>query len=82
MYRQSLTIMNNIKLYYIRTFPSDELGLEINPQATFYGLIGNIKDVYEYIGVHDSIVRERLFERIAEIMECSYDDIYNLWLED
>lgn len=74
--------MNNIKLYYIRTFPSDELGLEINPQATFLGLIGNIKDVYEYIGVADSIVRERLFERIAEIMECSYDEIYNLWLED
>ena len=74
--------MNNIKPYYIRTFPSDELGLEINAQATFLGLIGNIKDVYEYIGVHDSIVRERLFERIAEIMECSYDEIYNLWLED
>jgi hypothetical protein len=74
--------MNNIKLYYTNQFPSDELGIEINPQATFLGLIGNIKDVYEYIGVADSIVRERLFERIAEIMECSYDEIYNLWLED
>lgn len=73
--------MNNIKLYYINQFPSDELGIEINPQATFLGLIGNIKDVYEYIGVADSIVRERLFERIAEIMECSYDEIYTLWLE-
>jgi len=75
-------IVNNIKLYYTNQFPSDELGLEINPQATFFGLIANIKDVYEYIGVHDSYIRERLFERIAEIMECSYDEIYNLWLQD
>jgi hypothetical protein len=74
--------MNNIKLYYTNQFPSDELGLEINPQATFLGLIGNIGDVYEYIGVVDSIVRERLFERIAEIMECTYDEVYNLWMGD
>lgn len=74
--------MNNIKIYYTSKYPNDELGLEINPQATFLGLIGNIKDVYEYINVHDSIVRERLFERIAEIMKCSYDEIYNLWLQD
>lgn len=73
--------MNNIKEYYTTTFP-DELGLEINPNATFLGLIRDIGDVYEYIGVVDSIIRERLFERIAEIMECSYDEIYNLWLKD
>jgi len=74
--------MNNIKKWYTTTFPTDELGVEINPNATFLGLIGNIGDVYEYIGVVDSIVRERLFERIAEIMECSYDEVYNLWLRD
>ena len=71
--------MNNIKQYYTTTFP-DELGLEINPNATFLGLIGNIGDVYEYIGVADSLIRERLFERVAEIMECTYDEVYYLWL--
>jgi hypothetical protein len=71
--------MNNIKQYYTTTFP-DELGLEINPNATFLGLIGNIGDVYEYIGVVDSLIRERLFERVAEIMECTYDEVYYLWL--
>jgi hypothetical protein len=74
--------MNNIKKWYTTKFPTDELGLEINPNATFLFLIGNIGDVYEYIGVVDSIVRERLFERIAEIMECTYDEVYNLWLGD
>lgn len=72
--------MNNIKEYYTTTYPTDELGQEINPSATFLGLIGNIGDVYEYIGVVDSLVRERLFERVAEIMECSYDEVYNLWV--
>jgi hypothetical protein len=73
--------MNNIKKWYTTAFESDELGLEINPNATFLGLIGNIEDVYEYVGVSDSLVRERLFERVAEIMECAYDEVYNLWIE-
>lgn len=73
--------MNNIKQWYTTTFKSDDLGQEINPTATFLGLIGNIGDIYDYIGVADSIIRERLFERIAEIMECSYDEVYNLWIE-
>ncbi len=72
--------MNNIKKWYTTAFP-DELGLEINPNATFLGLIANIGDVYEYIGVADSLIRERLFERVAEIMECSYDEVYDLWME-
>jgi hypothetical protein len=36
-------------------------------------------DMYEYIGVGDSIVRERLFEKIAEEWNISYDFVYGLW---
>ena len=73
----------NIKEFYCETFPSDELGVEINETATFTGLyhalhIGN--DPYEYIGVSDSIVRERCFEKLAEIIDTSYDYVYDLWL--
>lgn len=73
--------MNNIRKWYTTAFGSDDLGQEINPNATFIGLIANIGDTYEYIGVADSLVRERLFERIAELMECSYDEVYDLWAE-
>lgn len=38
------------------------------------------KDVYELIGVGDSLVRERLFRRLAEIMEVDYNYIYQQWL--
>jgi hypothetical protein len=73
----------NIKNYYCETFPTDELGSEINENATFIGLYHDLLiggDPYEYIGVDDSIVRERLFEKLANIIDTSYDYVYNLWL--
>lgn len=73
----------NIKNYYVSTFPTDELGIEINSEATFEGLfreLNNYGDVYEYIGVGDSIVRERVFEKLAEIMGVEYDEVYSQWL--
>ena len=74
----------NINNYYLRTFPSDELGMELNETPTFAGLLNQLivgGDVYRYIGVSDSLVRERLFERLAEELEVSYEYVYNLWLK-
>lgn len=72
-----------IKEFYLEAFPSDELGVELNENATFDGLLNTLlysKDVYEYIGVYDSLVRERLFEQAAERLNKPYDYVYNLWL--
>lgn len=72
-----------IREYYLETYPSDELGLELNETPTFAGLLNQLiigGDVYEYIGVGDSIIRERLFERLAEELEVGYDYVYDLWL--
>ena len=72
-----------IKEYYTSTYANDTLGLEIDSKATFEGLfyaLDSYKDVYEYIGVSDSVIRERVFEKLAEIMECDYEYIYNQWL--
>lgn len=69
--------------YYIVTFPTDELGSEINPLATFEGLfetLDHFRDVYEYIGIGDSIIRERLFTKLSKIMDCNYEYIYDQWL--
>jgi hypothetical protein len=74
--------MDNIKEYYTTTFPTDELGAELNETATFLGLYGTLclkKEVYDYIEVTDSLVRERLFERLAEMYGLTYDDVYELW---
>ena len=74
--------MKTILEYYTSNFPTDELGLEINPEATFEGLfriLDNYGDVYEYIGVHDSLVRERVFDKLADVMGVDYEYIYNQW---
>ena len=72
-----------IKDFYLNEYPTDELGLELNESATFDGLLNTLlygKDVYEYIGVYDSLVRERLFEKSAEILHKPYTYVYNLWV--
>lgn len=74
--------MRNIREYYIENFPTDELGLEINKEASWLALGAAIRGgcVYEYIGVHDSVIRERIFEKFSEITGLDYEYIYNEWL--
>jgi hypothetical protein len=83
--RETLNPLNmNIREYYLENFPTDELGNEINPTATFDGLVrvlNNYEDVYEYIGVSDSLIRERVFWNLSEITTTEYSVIYDLWLE-
>jgi hypothetical protein len=72
----------NIRNYYVNEFPSDDLGLEIDPKAKFESLWLAIRGdmVYEYIGVSDSVIRERLFEKFSELTGHTYDYIYQEWL--
>jgi hypothetical protein len=74
-----------IREFYLENYPTDELGVEVNENGTLVGLLNTLyegNDVYEYIGVGDSIIRERLFERLAEELRTSYDYVYNLWLNN
>jgi hypothetical protein len=72
--------MKNIKNWYESEFTTDELGKEINPNATFEELKDNLPNVYDYLDLEDSIVRERVFTELAEIMNVDYDLIYHKWL--
>ena len=72
-----------LKEWYTTNYPSDELGAEINPDSTFQNLFDALDryiDVYEVIGVGDSLVRERLFEGLAEITGYDYQTIYEQWM--
>lgn len=73
----------SIKEFYLKEYPTDELGLELNEKGTFTDLITILiadGDVYDYIGVGDSLVRERLFEELAKQLKKPYDWVYDLWL--
>lgn len=81
--KRALTMNDKIRPWYMATFPTDELGARISPNATFMGAWNSLKekrDIYAYIGVGDSIVRERIFGKIASLKKCSYDFVYNMWL--
>lgn len=72
-----------IKEFYLENYPTDELGEELNENATFVGLLNCLyegNDVYDYFGVGDSLIRERLFEELAKQLNKSYDFVYDLWL--
>tara|TARA_B110000046_G_scaffold103854_1_gene111372 strand:+ start:1165 stop:1395 length:231 start_codon:yes stop_codon:yes gene_type:complete len=74
-----------IREFYLKNYPTDELGIELKDDTNFTGLLNELftnNDIYGYIGVGDSIIRERLFEKLSEILNCSYDYVYNLWLNN
>ena len=72
--------MKNIKQWYLSTYKEDkELGNQISESATFEGLEMNISNVYDYINVLDSIVRERVFSELAERIGATYEYVYNEW---
>ena len=70
----------NIKDWYNKKYPTDELGPLLNPLTTFEELYEELPLAYELMEVSDSLVRERVFNKLAEIMKVSYEDIYDKWL--
>jgi hypothetical protein len=74
----------NIKKWYLENYSDDILANEIDENATFNGLfetLDNYENVYKYLGNDiDSIIRERVFEKLAEMLEMPYDYIYDQWL--
>lgn len=78
-----MTVNSKVRKWYIATYPTDELGEEIDPNLTF-GQLANAmhigRDIYKTLGVCDSLVRERVFEALAEAKKTTYEAIYNLWV--
>jgi hypothetical protein len=76
------TLDSSIKDWYTVEYDTDELGPKI--QGTFRGVIQTLLDggdVYNYIHVDDSIVRERVLEKLSDILDVGYGDLYQLWLK-
>jgi hypothetical protein len=81
--RFKLTKKTNVRSFYIEKYPTDEMGENITKHITFtdvFNCLDNYEHIYELIGVGDSLVRERIFESLANVMGVSYDYIYQQWL--
>ena len=71
-----------IKAFYIACFNDEKGGQELKA-VTFGELLQALKngiEFYSYSGACDSIVRERLFILLANILDKKYSYIYDLWL--
>lgn len=76
---------NNIKAFYEKTYATDDLGELIRPEANFddlYNAIINGYDVYNVLGVDDSVIRERVFDELAYRKDTDYETIYDLWINN
>lgn len=73
----------NVKDWYMENFPNDELGASISDSLTFGDALASIDkgdNVYDTLGVGDSVIRERLFDGLSEATGKSYGEVYNIWL--
>jgi hypothetical protein len=73
----------NVKAWYLHKYPNDELGKEINEDITFedvFRCLDNYGDFYNLINVGDSLMRERIFEKFADISGHTYAEIYDKWM--
>lgn len=71
--------------FYKQKHAHDDYGVsEIKPNVTFLDFLLELNkpngDIYELIGVSDSLIRERLFERLSELLNVDYNVIYDMWL--
>lgn len=76
-------IDKNVKRELMRLHRDDPLCEEVNPRITFrHVLIALLqeKNIYDLLGVGDSVIREYTFQALADIIGCEYDFPYELWL--
>ena len=78
-------LKTELQQFYVDKYPTDDLGWEIPAYATFEDLLialdsSDNKKVYE-LCADDSVVRERLFAELSDILGVDYDVIYDKWMQ-
>lgn len=71
--------------FYRVRYPDDtEMIGQINRNATFQDAFECLQagfNFYAFLGVDDSLVRERIFDALATLMGCPYEHVYYQWLD-
>jgi hypothetical protein len=71
----------NIKKWYLETFPDDEMGENINDDADFTEMdYYEVRHIYDYLGDIDTVIRERVFQKLASLLNMEYKEVYDIWL--
>ena len=73
-----------VRDWYKETYPNDDMGDDIYEDVTFqdiFDCLDNYNNVYECLGSYDSVIRNRVFEKLAKIIDSDYDYVYEQWLK-
>lgn len=82
---KNYSITDRVKEWYMEKFSTDPLGQYLNAEATFKDVEIGMKngfDFYEIVNASDSIIRERIFSKLAELYGTTYNYWYDLWLSN
>lgn len=72
-----------VRDWYLKTYTDDELGVKIKTYITFndiYEALNKCEDIYDTLGIADSIIRERVFDKLSVLLGKDYGYVYDLWL--
>lgn len=81
-------INENVRDWYMKAYPTDQEGTIINSGLTFSSIIiilaglSPTNDIYYWLGVNDSLIRERIFNHLATLLNWNYDKVYELWMKN
>lgn len=80
-----MTLNTRIKDYYTSIYSNDPIGQTLDPDTRFLDIKNALfvtgEDIYDLLGdLADSVVRERIFDKLSKIMGVDYDTIYDAWL--
>lgn len=65
---QKAELQSNVREWYLHTFPTDDLGKDIAADVAFSDLYGRKStEIYEILGIEDSVIRERVEDQLREI---------------
>lgn len=73
----------HVRTWYKDHYPNDPKGDDLEGQLSWAVMLErmrNKENLYSIIGVSDSVVRERLFSHLAELMLVPYEVICRIWL--
>lgn len=75
----------NVREWYMAEYPTDQFGEKIKKGVTFSDVFNALlsgKCVYKLLLGKDvdSVIRERVFTKLAELKNVEYYAIYDLWL--
>lgn len=77
----------NLYDWYIGAYATDaDMHPHLNHKVTFYDInncLNSNKDIYQCIfidGMVDSVVRERVFGKLSELLSVPYSEVYDRWL--